>query len=133
VAPLVVFESMYGNTRAIAEAIAEGLGSGAVQAVHEAGTPEEGITLLMVGGPTHMHGLSSSMSGGMAADAAKEDAATNVEPGATQEPGLRRWLRDLPSRPGALAAMFDTRLDRSPHVAGSAAPSPAAFATTATR
>ena len=92
-----------------------------VRAVHEAGAPDEGVTLLVAGGPTHMHGLASSMSRRMAAEAAQEDAATHVEPGATQEPGLRRWLKDLSRRPGVLAAAFDTRLDRSPHVAGSAA------------
>lgn len=98
----MVFESMYGNTRAVAEAIAEGLGSAVVRAVHEAGAPDEGVTLVVAGGPTHMHGLASSMSRRMAAEAAKEDAATHVEPGATQEPGLRRWLKDLSPRPGPL-------------------------------
>jgi hypothetical protein len=57
---LVVYESMYGNTHAIACAIAAGL-----RATHEvtlvpvsAATPElpAEADLLIVGGPTHMHG-----------------------------------------------------------------------------
>ena len=65
---------MYGNTHAVADAIAEGIGSEAeVRSVHEAGSLPAGIDLLVVGGPTHMHGLSSGMSRKMSASAAKED------------------------------------------------------------
>lgn len=117
---LVVYESMYGNTQAIAQAIADGLGGAAVRAVHEVGDPGDDVTLLVVGGPTHMHGLSSTMSRRLAVDAAKDEDAS-VHPGATQEPGLRRWLRDLAPRADGIAAAFDTRLDRSPHMTGSAA------------
>jgi hypothetical protein len=38
---LVVYESMYGNTRAVAEAIAEELGGAPVRSVHEAATSPE--------------------------------------------------------------------------------------------
>jgi Flavodoxin domain len=120
---LIVFESMYGNTRAIAEAIAEGMGADAgvtVLAVHEAGPVPADVELLVVGGPTHMHGLSTSMSRGMAATAAKEDAA-ELDPSATQEPGLRHWLRDLERRGGSRAAAFDTRADAKAALTGSAA------------
>src|SRR3974390_1604954 len=43
---LVVYESVYGNTREIAEAIAEGLGGADVTAVHEAPARPEGLDLL---------------------------------------------------------------------------------------
>jgi hypothetical protein len=116
---LVVYESMYGNTRAIAEAVAEGLGGAEVRSVHAAaGIPDE-VDFLAVGGPTHMHGLPTSRSRQMAADAAKEDGAP-VEPGATDDPGLRQWLRDLAKRDGVPAASFDTRLDRAPALTGAA-------------
>jgi hypothetical protein len=115
---LVVYESVYGNTRAIAEAIAEGLGGAEVTPVHEAPGRPEGIDLLVVGGPTHMHGLSTSRSRQMGADGVKEDGAGHVEPGATEEPGLRTWLAALAEEDGAKAATFDTRLDRSPWVTG---------------
>src|SRR5215207_2732106 len=118
---LVVYESMYGNTRAVAEAIAEGLGGSPVRAVHEAGQAPEQRDLVVVGGPTHMHGLTTALSRRLAAEAAKEDGHAALEPGATDELGLRAWLRDLPAGDGVRAAAFDTRLDRSPAVTGAAA------------
>ena len=68
-----------------------------------------------------MHGLATSLSRRMAVDAAEEDGHAAVEPGASDDPGLRRWLHGLPKRDGALAAAFDTRVDRSPTVTGAAA------------
>ena len=56
----------------------------------------------------------------MAAAAAKEDAA-KLAPGATEGPGLRSWLRDLPHRRGTRAAAFDTRGDARAAITGSAA------------
>jgi flavodoxin len=118
---LVVYESMYGNTRAVAEAIAEGLGGSPVRAVHEAGEAPEQRDLLVVGGPTHMHGLTTALSRRMAADAAREDGHAALEPGATAELGLRAWLRELVACEGVRAAAFDTRLDRSTALTGTAA------------
>ena len=120
---LIVYESMYGNTRAVAEAVADGLGGDwttTVRSVHEAGAVPDDVDLLLVGGPTHMHGLSTALSRSMAASAAKEDAG-KLAPGATEDPGLRSWLRDLPRRSGAQAAAFDTRGDARAAVTGSAA------------
>ena len=57
----------------------------------------------------------------MAVEAAKEDGHAAVEPGAADEPGLRRWLHELPEVQDARAATFDTRLDRSPLLTGTAA------------
>lgn len=115
---MVIYESVYGNTRAIAEAIAEGLGGADVIAVHEAPGRPEGIDLLVVGGPTHLHGLATARSRQAGVDAMKEDGAGHVEPGATEEPGLRAWLAALSDGHGAKAATFDTRLDRSPWLTG---------------
>ncbi len=118
---VVVYESMYGNTRAIGEAVAEGLGGARLVAVGDAGANIGRVDLLVVGGPTHMHGLATSHSRRMAVDAAKEDGHAAVEPGAADEPGLRTWLRDLPEGIGVTAAAFDTRLDKSPALTGAAA------------
>ena len=110
---LVVYESVYGNTRAVAEAIAEGLaplGEVELRPVHEAGDVGE-AELLVVGGPTHMHGLTSSFSRRAAVKAGEEDGAA-VEPGAAEELGLRQWLADLSGERRAAAA-FDTRIDRT--------------------
>lgn len=117
---VVVYESMYGNTRAVGEAIAEGLGGATLMTVKEAAAMTEPPELLVVGGPTHAHGLATSWSRRMAVDGAKEDGHAHIEPGAADQPGLRRWLHDLPEREGARAATFDTRLDRSPHMTGAA-------------
>lgn len=115
---LVVYESIYGNTRAIAEAVAEGLGDAEALPVHEAATRLADTELLIVGGPTHMHGLATIRSRQMAAEAGREDDGAHIEPDATEEPGLRGWLRDLPPGNGARAATFDTRLDKSPWLTG---------------
>ena len=114
----VVYESVYGNTRAVAEAIGEGLEGAEVLPVHEARDRAKGSELLVVGAPTHMHGLATTRSRQMGADAVKEDGGTHIEPGATEEPGLRTWLRLLPEGDGQAAAAFDTRLDRSPWMTG---------------
>ncbi len=118
---LVVYESVYGNTRRIADAVAEGLGGAAVVSVPEAASRVGAADLVVVGGPTHMHGLATQRSRQMAAEAAHEDDAITIDPSATAEPGLRKWLSDLPDRRGARAAAFDTRLDKSPLLTGVAA------------
>jgi flavodoxin-like protein len=114
---VVVYESVYGNTRAIAEAIGEGIGGATVVPVSEAGDPA-GADLLVVGGPTHMHGLASKHSREIAAEAGKEDKAIPIDAHATAEPGLRTWLHELSESDGARAAAFDTRLDKSPWLTG---------------
>jgi hypothetical protein len=118
---IMVYESVYGNTRAVAEAVAEGLGAAAVLSVQQAVGRTGQAELLVVGGPTHMHGLATARSRQMAAAAAHEDGGTAIEPGATDEPGLRGWLHELPRNEGAYAAAFDTRLDKSPWLTGVAA------------
>ena len=120
---LIVYESMYGNTHAVADAVAAGLGPGAtvdVCPVHAAGPLPADLDLLVVGGPTHMHGLSTAMSRTMAASAAKEDAG-KLAPGATEQPGLREWLRDLDAPRDLRAAAFDSRGDARAAITGSAA------------
>ena len=111
---------MYGNTHAVAEAVAESLGPNVdVRAVHEAGGIPADLDLLVVGGPTHIHGLTTAMSRKMAVSPGHEDAAS-VEPGATETRSLREWLRDLDAR-GVRAAAFDTRGDARAALTGSAA------------
>ena len=118
---IVIYESVYGNTRAIAEAIAEGLGDARVLPVHEAPDHVRDNELVVIGGPTHIHGMATSRSRQVAVEALHEDGNEHqIEPGATEEPGLRAWLRELPEEPDVKAATFDTRLDRSPWVTGAA-------------
>jgi len=116
---IVVYESVFGNTHAIAEAVAEGLGGVPVLSVHEAIERAEDLDLLVVGGPTHAHGLATDRTRHIAVEHAHEGA--HVEPDATEEPGLRSWLGDLHCTAGCRAAAFDTRADGVPLVTGSAA------------
>ena len=122
---VVVYESIYGNTKGIAEGIADGLRHGdqaevEVLPVDRVGARGlEGVDLLVVGGPTHMHGMTSSMSRKLAVKAA-EDEGLEVEPGAAEGLGLRTWLRDQ-AGDGTRAAAFDTRADASPTLTGMAA------------
>ena len=122
---LVVYESMFGNTRQIAEAIAQGLRSSIATDVllaHEAGQVDlDEIDLVVAGGPTHAWGLSRERTRmGAVVDAAKHPDHV-LDPG-VQQPGVREWLRSLPrGRHHARAVAFDTRLDKPKAITGSAA------------
>ncbi len=111
---LVVYESMYGNTEHVARAIAEGIGDAEVVEVGAAPTslPAE-LELLVVGGPTHAHGMSRDWS--------RHDAAARVDqPVRSSSIGIREWIEAV--RPsGAIAATFDTRVNGPRILTGSAA------------
>jgi hypothetical protein len=122
---LVVYESMYGNTHAVAVNIAAGLSAGhdvtLVPVTRAAPELTAGADLLVVGGPTHMHGMSSAASRRMAADTArKEGSGLTMDPDA-DGPGLRGWLDMLGNgHRAALAVAFDTRLSGAPLLTGRA-------------
>jgi hypothetical protein len=120
---LITFESIYGNTRAVAEAVGEGLSSaGEVTVVSQHELDAAAVAaadLVVVGAPTHMHGLPTSMSRKMAAHGGEEEGA-ELDPGATAGPGIRTWLSEQPGD-GRRAAAFDTRADGRPAMTGSAA------------
>src|SRR3954449_12667465 len=63
---LVVYESMYGNTKEIATAIADGLSTRMPVQLTEVGAAPtviaDDIALLVVGAPTHGHGMSKDAS-----------------------------------------------------------------------
>lgn len=116
---LVIYESMFGNTQAVAAAVADGLRSAApldveVVEVGEAPTTLIGVDLLVVGAPTHAFSLSRP---GTRADAASKAQGPVVSAGI----GVREWLEALEAGPVApVAATFDTRI-KKPLLAGSAA------------
>ena len=97
---LVLYDSLFGNTARIAQAIARGAGAlSSVRIMNVAEATEDPPAppdLLLVGGPTQGHGLS---------------------------PSLRSCLHALPSwgLRGVLAAAFDTRYRMSKWLSGSAA------------
>jgi hypothetical protein len=113
---LVVYESMYGNTRMIADAIAEGLRESCEAEVARVGelelAPEllDGVDLLVVGGPTHVWSMSRGRTRSSAVQAAQKPGSDlHVEPGVDGS-GVREWLNTLERRHGLAAAAFDTRM-----------------------
>ena len=114
---LVVYESMFGNTQTIADAVAGGWPHRMrVDAVEVGGAPatlDDDVTLLVVGGPTHAFGMSRPRT--------RQDAATQAPDGLVSTgTGLREWLAALRAPAGIAAAAFDTKVSK-PHLPGSAA------------
>jgi len=121
---VVVYESMFGNTRVIAESVAEGLRSNhdevAVVPVGEADPRHLGeADLVVVGGPTHAWGMSRPATRRGAPDYVRRSKGVlTLEPGAAG-PGVRELLASL-GQVRTKAAAFDTRVNRSPLLTGRA-------------
>jgi hypothetical protein len=116
---LVIYESMYGNTRRVAEAVAAGLGEhlrvDVVEVSRAAMTIQPDLELLVVGGPTHIHGMTTTRTRSSAAERASGQL---VSPSI----GLREWLEQVAPVSGSTsAAAFDTRIDAPKVLTGSAA------------
>ncbi|WP_166874192.1 flavodoxin family protein [Salinibacterium sp. ZJ450] len=113
----VVYESMFGNTEAVARAVAEGLGDFVqVQLADIASSPAipEGVDLIVAGGPTHAFSMTR--------ESTREDAVRQGATHGSTGTGLREWLDALPAGEHTqLMATFDTRVDKVRHLPGSAA------------
>jgi hypothetical protein len=122
---LVVYESMFGNTHRIAEEIAAGIaatGEMTAEVTSVDGADAARVAacdLLVVGGPTHVHGMTSVASRRGAAEQAEKDPDVELDDHAGDE-GLRDWFEALGDRRGRHAAAFDTRIDAPPLVTGRA-------------
>ena len=113
---LVVYESSFGNTQRIARTVADALaveGEATIVSVDEPLPPLRGFDLLVVGAPTHVHGLSSRMS--------RKGALEQQGRGGEIGIGVRGWLDRLPLLGRPPVAVFDTRAHRSELLVGSAA------------
>ena len=114
---LVVYESMYGNTRTIAEAIARGLAPTGPVAVTRIAALDpsalQHVDLLVIGAPTHTWSLSRPSTRKAAVEAAAKPASgLSVEDNAA-ELGVREWLKSLDAQAvgtSVVAAAFDTRM-----------------------
>ena len=113
---VVVYESLWGNTAAIAAAIAAGIGPEAqiFNTTQATAAAIVGADLIVAGAPILGFRLPT--------DQMRQNIATNpgrapVAPDVSHPP-LRSWLELLPHRQGGYAATFETRIWWSP---GSAA------------
>jgi len=113
---LVVYESMFGNTQAVARAVAEGMSPKLETEVVEVGTAPaaigEDVSVLVVGAPTHGMSLSRP-------DTRAESARRAEKPLVSQGVGVREWLASVQVPAGLPAVAFDTRV--KPRIPGSAA------------
>ena len=120
---MVIYESMFGNTHVVADEIAAGLSEiGDVQVSPTRTASSQDLAemdLIVVGGPTHLHGMSSKKSRLAAVDTAEEDPSLDLDDD-VGGPGLREWFKDLPVGEGRFCAAFDTRIDKAEIVSGSA-------------
>jgi flavodoxin len=119
---VVVVESMFGNTRQVADAVAEGLrGTASVEVVGVADAHApllEPVELLVVGGPTHAFSMTRGNT--------REDAVRQGAPTEAAVTGVREWIERLHAGPHSeLVATFDTRVAKVRHLPGSAAKSAA--------
>jgi hypothetical protein len=110
---VVVYESMYGNTHLIADAIGAGLRTVFDVSVVPVSKASPAVLadadLVVAGGPTHAHGMSRAATRKAAVEAAnKPVSGLKVEPDALA-PGLRDWFGALGHYP-VKAAAFDTRM-----------------------
>src|SRR5690242_18801849 len=98
---LVVYESMFGNTEAVAQAIAEGLRTGLEATVADVSgmPPVDDADLVVIGGPTHAFGMSRPKT--------RQDAQRSGQVRAGAMPaGIREWLDRAPRLDGRAAAAF---------------------------
>jgi hypothetical protein len=108
---VVVYESLWGNTAAIARAIAEGLGPGARALTTDEATDAilAEADIVVAGAPVIAFGLASDKTrAGIAAG--EQDPSSQPD---VAHPCLRSWLAALPTGHG-VAAAFETRLWWSP-------------------
>lgn len=116
---LVVYESMYGNTKRIADAVTDGIAKHmSVESIEVSLAPfsiEADIDLLVVGGPTHVHGMTTPFT---RAQAVKQATTPIVSSGI----GIREWLDGVrPMGTATTAVTFDTRIRGATILTGSAA------------
>jgi Flavodoxin domain len=113
---LVVYESWFGNTRELAEEIAQVLSEEGETELVSVDAPLPSllhVDLIVLGAPTHVHGLSRPRS--------REGAIQ--QGGGTGEVGIgaREWIEQLPLCGGPAVAVFDTRAHKPELLVGSAA------------
>lgn len=112
---LLVYESMFGCTESIAQAVAAGLAEGGADVCleevrHAGAVRDHEFDLLVVGAPTHAFSLSRPST--------RRDAVQQGAPADRAESGLREWLAGIGPEEGRgrPAAAFDTRVTKVRHL-----------------
>ncbi len=109
---VIVYESIYGNTHEIADAIGKGVATVSdvtVVSVEQATTELlEGADLIVMGGPTQAHGMSRASSREAAVDPPHSPKESIVLDGHAKGPGVRDLL-DSFGHFDTYSAAFDTR------------------------
>ena len=107
---IVVYESVWGNTAAIARAIADGIGGDTAAFATDEVPPERlaGAELIVAGSPVFGFSLPSE-----ATRTRILESETDGPPPDLSHPSLRSWLDHLPPGHGRAAA-FETRIWWSP-------------------
>lgn len=108
---VIVYESLWGNTAAVARAVAEGFGPGARALTTDEATPAvvADADVLVVGAPVIAFGLASDKTReGIGHPDKHADNPPDVA-----HPSVKSWLASLPAGRG-FAAAFETRLWWSP-------------------
>jgi len=108
---IVVYESLWGNTAAIARAIADGIGpeASALSTSQASGEAMAGVDVIVAGAPVLAFRLPIEQ---MRKSIGKDPKHSNRPPDLSQ-PSLRSWLAALPKGSGRSAA-FETGFKRSP-------------------
>ncbi|MDC5696648.1 flavodoxin/nitric oxide synthase [Intrasporangium calvum] len=104
---LIIHESLFGNTKGVAEAIKRGLtrdkpdAASLVRSDEAPGVIPEEVSLLIVGGPTHAFSMTR--------ESTRQDARTK---GAKEHVrlGIREWVEAVVPRPELPVLTFDTRV-----------------------
>jgi len=104
---IVVYESLWGNTAAIARAIAEGIGHGAQVLSTAEATAEmlAGVDLIVAGSPV----LAFKMPTEQIRDSLRSTPVDAPAPADFSHPSMRSWLAALPMG-RARSAAFETRV-----------------------
>jgi hypothetical protein len=113
VTTLVVVESMWGNTRAVADEVAKSLGAQVLDVAEAPTTLPDDLDLLVVGGPTHAFSMSRART--------RHDAVQRGAADTDEATGMREWLAALPPSDRIDVATFDTRVAQVRRLPGSAA------------
>jgi hypothetical protein len=112
---LIVYESMFGNTRKLAEAIADAMKEGGVDTAilpaHKAPSDLSDYRLVVVGAPTHAHSLPRPKSRIEAAEWAADPTKKLTLELTASSTGVREWLDDVMLVGDPRFVVFSTRVD----------------------